>query len=59
MVFNIFQVLKTTNYVDVQQNNAYGDIAVRKLKKFDQTFGVDSMLNWHKYMSGNLEIASW
>ncbi|XP_027185979.1 sister chromatid cohesion 1 protein 2 isoform X2 [Cicer arietinum] len=38
-------VLKTTNYVDVQQNNAYGDIAVRKLKKFDQTFGVDSMLN--------------
>ncbi|CAJ2669589.1 unnamed protein product [Trifolium pratense] len=33
-------VLKTTNYVDVQQKDAYGDIEVRKLPKFDQTFGV-------------------
>jgi hypothetical protein len=35
-----FQVLKTTNYVDVQQKEAYGDIEVRKLPKFDKTFGV-------------------
>ncbi|GAU33318.1 hypothetical protein TSUD_165830 [Trifolium subterraneum] len=33
-------VLKTTNYVDVQQKDAYGDIEVRKLPKFDKTFGV-------------------
>lgn len=33
-------VLKTTNYVDVQQNEAYGDIAVKKLPKLDKTFGV-------------------
>ncbi|XP_058765332.1 sister chromatid cohesion 1 protein 2-like isoform X1 [Vicia villosa] len=38
-------VLKTTNYVDVQQKDAYGDIAVRKLPKFDKAFGVDGHLN--------------
>ncbi|TKY63100.1 Sister chromatid cohesion 1 protein 2 [Spatholobus suberectus] len=31
-------VLKTTGYVDVQQNEAYGDIAISKLPKLDQTF---------------------
>ncbi|XP_061350376.1 sister chromatid cohesion 1 protein 2 [Gastrolobium bilobum] len=31
-------VLKTSSHVDVQQNNAYGDIAVSKLPKLDQTF---------------------
>ncbi|CAJ1791855.1 unnamed protein product [Sphenostylis stenocarpa] len=31
-------VLKTTGYVDVEQNEAYGDIAISKLPKLDQTF---------------------
>ncbi|XP_047178442.1 sister chromatid cohesion 1 protein 2-like [Vigna umbellata] len=30
-------VLKTTGYVDVEQNEAYGDIAITKLPKLDQT----------------------
>ncbi|XP_027916767.1 sister chromatid cohesion 1 protein 2 isoform X3 [Vigna unguiculata] len=31
-------VLKTTGYVDVEQNEAYGDIGITKLPKLDQTF---------------------
>ncbi|XP_027350779.1 sister chromatid cohesion 1 protein 2 [Abrus precatorius] len=38
-------VLSTTGYVDVQQNKAYGDIAISKHSKLDQTFRFDSLLN--------------
>ncbi|KAJ7970688.1 putative Sister chromatid cohesion 1 protein [Quillaja saponaria] len=31
-------VLRTTGYVDVKQDNAYGDISVQKLTTWDQTF---------------------
>ncbi|RDX78772.1 Sister chromatid cohesion 1 protein 2, partial [Mucuna pruriens] len=34
-------VLKTTGYVDVEQNKAYDDIAISKLPKLDQTFLFD------------------
>ncbi|KAI9127104.1 hypothetical protein K1719_001663 [Acacia pycnantha] len=34
-------VLKTTDFVDAKQEKAYGDISIRKLPKWDETFGVD------------------
>lgn len=37
-------VLKTTGYVDVEQNKAYGDIAISRLPKLDQTFLFDGLL---------------
>ena len=40
----VFQVLKTTGYVDVEQNKAYGDIAISRLPKLDQTFLFDGLL---------------
>ncbi|XP_065637125.1 LOW QUALITY PROTEIN: sister chromatid cohesion 1 protein 2 [Quercus suber] len=36
-------VLGTTGYVDVEQNNAYGDIQVCKLSKWDQIYGADGI----------------
>ncbi|CAI8612159.1 unnamed protein product [Vicia faba] len=38
-------VLRTTNYVDVQQKDAYGDIAVRKLPKFDKLLELMAIFN--------------
>ncbi|KAI9127172.1 hypothetical protein K1719_001731 [Acacia pycnantha] len=34
-------VLKITDFVDAKQEEAYGDISIRKLPKWDETFGVD------------------
>ncbi|XP_054802915.1 sister chromatid cohesion 1 protein 2-like isoform X2 [Prosopis cineraria] len=36
-------VLRTTSCLDVMQNNAYGDISIRKLSQLDQSFGVDEL----------------
>ncbi|RYR05015.1 hypothetical protein Ahy_A06g029794 isoform B [Arachis hypogaea] len=33
-------VLRTTSYVGVEQNSAYGDILMVKLQKLDQAFGL-------------------
>ncbi|KAK4272170.1 hypothetical protein QN277_020759 [Acacia crassicarpa] len=38
-------VLRTSSCLDVKQNNAYGDISIRKLPKLDQVFGVDDLSN--------------
>ncbi|KAI9121535.1 hypothetical protein K1719_008568 [Acacia pycnantha] len=38
-------VLRTSSCLDVKQNNAYGDISIRKLPKLDQSFGVDDLSN--------------
>lgn len=37
------QVLGTTGYVDVEQNNAYGDIQVCNSRKWDQIYGADGI----------------
>lgn len=39
-----FQVLKTSGYVDVKQQEAYGDIAICRLPKLDQIFLCDGGL---------------
>ncbi|KAF3964259.1 hypothetical protein CMV_011430 [Castanea mollissima] len=36
-------VLGTTGYVDVEQNNAYGDIQVCNSRKWDQIYGADEL----------------
>ncbi|KAG6659686.1 sister chromatid cohesion 1 protein 2 isoform X1 [Carya illinoinensis] len=36
-------VLRTTGYVDVKQDNAYGDIQAWRLPKWDQTCGADGI----------------
>ncbi|KAH1150010.1 hypothetical protein GYH30_044169 [Glycine max] len=43
LLFYEVLVLKTTGYVDVEQNEAYGDIAISKLPKLDQTFLFDGL----------------
>lgn len=35
--------MRTTDFVDVKQDDAYGDISIRKLQKWDETFGVDDI----------------
>ncbi|KAL2564752.1 hypothetical protein AAZV13_19G065500 [Glycine max] len=44
LLFYEVLVLKTTGYVDVEQNKAYGDIAISRLPKLDQTFLFDGLL---------------
>lgn len=39
------QVLRTTGYLDGKQDNAYGDIQVWKLPKWDQTCEADFLGN--------------
>ncbi|XP_054778130.1 sister chromatid cohesion 1 protein 2-like [Prosopis cineraria] len=36
-------VLTTTDFVDAKQHDAYGDISIKKLPKWDETFGVDAL----------------
>ncbi|KAG4377625.1 hypothetical protein GLYMA_18G172950v4 [Glycine max] len=52
-------VLKTTGYVDVEQNKWYGDIVISKFPKLDQTFLFDGLLNdIGRYQLGDIEIAN-
>lgn len=39
--WTIFQVLKTKGYVDVKQDDAYGDILILKLPKWDEICAAD------------------
>ncbi|KAL5171892.1 Sister chromatid cohesion protein SCC2 [Glycine soja] len=52
LLFYEVLVLKTTGYVDVEQNEAYGDIAISKLPKLDQTFLFDGRTILHVSVYG-------